>query len=143
MSLSNTSELSGKRIGIVLPSSNTVVEPLAADMLAGTGVTAHFSRLGVINVALDARSKAQFELQRHVDAAKLLADADVDVIVWGGTSASWLGSEHDQAFCKSVFEQTGIPATSCVLEMNRTLLGGGHSGSDWSHHTRTMSANRL
>ena len=125
MSLSNTSELSGKRIGIVLPSSNTVVEPLAADMLAGTGVTAHFSRLGVINVALDARSKAQFELQRHVDAAKLLADADVDVIVWGGTSASWLGSEHDQAFCKSVFEQTGIPATSCVLEMNRTLLGGG------------------
>lgn len=121
MSHSELSELSGSRIGIVLPSSNTVVEPLAAEMLAGTGITAHFSRLGVYDVALDPVSKAQFELQAHVDAARLLADAKVDVIVWGGTSASWLGSIHDQTFCDSVVAQTGIPTTSCVLQMNRLL----------------------
>ena len=54
-----TSALREKRLGIVLPSSNTVLEPLAAKMLAGTGVTAHFSRLGVIDVALDDSSRAQ------------------------------------------------------------------------------------
>ena len=116
-----TSVLSGKRLGIVLPSSNTVLEPLAAKMLAGTGVTAHFSRLGVIDVALDASSRAQFELQRHVDAARLLADAKVDAIVWGGTSASWLGPDHDHSFCAAVESATGIVTTTCVLAMNRLL----------------------
>lgn len=120
----DTSGLSGGRIGIVLPSSNTVVEPLAAQMLAGTGITVHFSRLGVFDVALDSESKAQFELQRHIEAANLLADAKVDVIVWGGTSASWLGSTHDHTFCGSVTAQTAIPTTSCVLEMNRMLQEG-------------------
>lgn len=118
------SELSGKRLGIVLPSSNTVVEPLAAQMLAETGVTAHFSRLEVIDVALDHGSRAQFALRRHVKAAKLLADAKVDAIVWGGTSASWLGPEHDRAFCDAVSAATGIRATSCVLAMNRLLRPG-------------------
>nr|WP_306265595.1 aspartate/glutamate racemase family protein [Pararhizobium sp. IMCC3301] len=119
--VSKTSDLSGKRLGIVLPSSNTVVEPLAAQMLVGTGVTAHFSRLEVIDVALDRGSRAQFALQRHVEAAKLLADAKVDAIVWGGTSASWLGPEHDRAFCDAVEAATGIRTTSCVLAMNRLL----------------------
>ena len=109
------------RIGIVLPSSNTVVEPLAGRMLQSTGISAHFSRLGVFNVALDQESKAQFELQSHVNAAALLADAKVDAIVWGGTSASWLGCSHDQVFCESVFNKTGIPTTSCVLSMNLSL----------------------
>tara|TARA_R110001592_G_scaffold220038_2_gene474576 strand:+ start:445 stop:1155 length:711 start_codon:yes stop_codon:yes gene_type:complete len=121
MPVSEPSELSGKRLGIVLPSSNTVLEPLAAKMLADTGVTAHFSRLEVIDVALDHGSRAQFALQRHVDAAKLLADAKVDAIVWGGTSASWLGPEHDRAFCDAVSAATGIATTSCVLAMNRLL----------------------
>jgi maleate isomerase len=121
MPLLETSALSGKRLGIVLPSSNTVLEPLAAKMLAGTGVTAHFSRLGVIDVALDDSSRAQFELQRHVDAARLLADAKVDAIVWGGTSASWLGPVYDRAFCAAVEAATGITTTTCVLAMNRLL----------------------
>ncbi|MBT6098851.1 MAG: Asp/Glu/hydantoin racemase [Marinovum sp.] len=116
-----TSALREKRLGIVLPSSNTVLEPLAAKMLAGTGVTAHFSRLGVIDVALDDSSRAQFELQRHVDAARLLADAKVDAIVWGGTSASWLGPDHDRAFCAAVEAATEITTTTCVLAMNRLL----------------------
>lgn len=119
--MSEMSGLSGKRLGIVLPSSNTVLEPLAAKMLEGTGVTAHFSRLGVIDVALDDTSRAQFELQRHVDAARLLADAKVDAIVWGGTSASWLSANHDRAFCAAVEAATGIATTTTVLEMNRQL----------------------
>ncbi len=109
------------RIGFVVPSSNTVVEPLAAEMLANTGISAHFTRLRVHDVALDQASRSQFALDRHLDAALLLADAGVDAIVWGGTSASWLGAEVDEAFCEAVTAHTGIAATTCVLSMNAVL----------------------
>ncbi|MDB2455515.1 aspartate/glutamate racemase family protein [Planktomarina temperata] len=37
----------------------------------------------------------------------------------GGTSASWLGVQHDEEYCKRITQETGVPATTCVLEMNR------------------------
>jgi maleate isomerase len=110
------------RIGIVVPSSNTVLEPLIHGQLAGTGVSAHVSRLGVVDVTLDAASLAQFQLQKHLEAARLLMDAAVDVVVWGGTSASWLGFEHDRAWCAAVQGATGVSTSTCVLEMNRRLM---------------------
>ena len=57
--------------------------------------TIHVARRGVVDVKLDKTSRAQFELEIQLDAAKLLCDAKVDTIVWGGTSASWLGIEND------------------------------------------------
>jgi len=42
--------------------------------------------------------------------------------VWGGTSASWLGPEHDRTFCAAVERETGVPTMSCVLAMN-ALIG--------------------
>jgi maleate isomerase len=110
-----------RRIGILLPSSNTVVEPMAATALGNRDATAHFSRLGVFDVTLDAASLAQFTMRKHLEAAKLLADARVDVLVWGGTSAAWLGIETDLEWCEGITRETGIPATTCVLEMNRQL----------------------
>jgi maleate isomerase len=109
------------RIGIVLPSSNTVLEPLAHSQLIGTGISAHVSRLGVVDVSLDPASLAQFQLQRHIEAVRLLVDAAVDVVVWGGTSSSWLGFEHDREWCKAVRTENGVSANTCVLEMNRRL----------------------
>lgn len=111
-----------RRIGIVLPSSNTVVEPMAATALRGQDATAHFSRLGVFDVTLDAASLAQFTMQKHKEAARLLADAQVDRLVWGGTSAAWIGIAQDQDWCAGITALTGIPATTCVLEMNRQLV---------------------
>jgi maleate isomerase len=116
-----------KRIGVVLPSSNTVLEPLIQGALAGTGITAHFTRLGVVDVTLDAASMAQFEMQKHLEAARLLADAAVDVLIWGGTSSSWLGVARDREWCDTVQRETGIPAGTCVLEMNRRLIDLGVS----------------
>ena len=110
-----------QRIGILLPSSNTVLEPLSATLLAGMAITAHFSRLGVIDVSLEPASRAQFEMQKMRQAAALLCDAQVDALVWGGTSSSWLGVDHDLAFCRSIQAETGIPTGSCVLEMNQQL----------------------
>ena len=86
------------RLGLLIPSSNVVLEPLAVRLQAKRPeVSVHVSRLGVIDVQLDATSRAQFEMDAQVAAAKLLCDAKVDQITWGGTSASWLGIAHDEA----------------------------------------------
>ncbi len=112
---------SGKRIGIVIPSSNVVIEPLAVQRFGKSNDTVHFSRLGVVAIELDARSLAQFEMGEQLSAAQKLGDARVDSIVWGGTSSSWLGIERDEEYCRLIEKETGISTTTCVLEMNRTV----------------------
>ncbi len=103
-------------LGIITPSSNTVVEPACADMLHGLpGVSAHFTRLRVTHIGLDDSSSAQFDIAAMQDAASLLADAQVRSICWNGTSASWLGLQRDEALCAAIREQTGICATSASL----------------------------
>ena len=108
-----------KRVGILIPSSNTVLEPLSARMFSNNQSTAHFSRLRVIDVTLDQQSFDQFSMEKQIDAAQLLCDAGVDSIIWGGTSASWLGVDHDARLCDLLKSATGIPSGSCTLEMNR------------------------
>lgn len=110
-----------KRVGIVLPSSNSVLEPLAVCVAPRSEATFHFSRLGVIDITLDLASLAQFTLAGQVAAGALLCDAEVDCVVWGGTSASWLGVDHDLEFCRFFTKKTGVPAGSCVLEINRFM----------------------
>ncbi len=107
------------RLGLLIPSSNVVLEPLIKQASAVS--TIHVSRLGVLDVKLDAASRAQFEQKTQLAAAKLLCDAKVEAIVWGGTSASWLGLEHDISFVNLMQQQTGVPTGSCVLEINRQL----------------------
>ena len=114
-------DIKAKRIGILLPSSNSVLEPLAAKTITEPDTTFHFSRLGVIDITLTPKSLDQFTLETQCSAGKLLCDADVDCVVWGGTSASWLGIQHDIDFCASFTKETGVLAGSCVLEMNRIM----------------------
>jgi maleate isomerase len=105
-----------KRLGMITPSSNSVLEPVTAAMLAATpAVTAHFSRLRVTEIALDAPALGQFDAGHMLPAAELLADAKVDAIAWNGTSASWLGIERDTCLCTVITERTGIPATTSTL----------------------------
>ena len=107
-----------RRLGLLIPSSNVVLEPLAAQL---PDVSVHVSRLGVLDVTLAADSRAQFELDTQVAAARLLCDANVDAITWGGTSASWLGLDHDLRFVDRMQQETGVRTTTCVLEINRQL----------------------
>ena len=81
------------RLGMLTPSSNSVLEPVTCAMLAGApGISAHFSRFRVTEIALDAQALDQFNSSRMLPAADLLADAKVDAMAWNGTSASWLGN---------------------------------------------------
>lgn len=110
-------------LGMLTPSSNTVLEPYTAALLAGLmpEVTAHFQRFTVKEISLSDRALAQFDPAPLLEAATLLNDARMDVIAWNGTSASWLGFDSDRRLCAAITEATGVPATSSVLALNEVL----------------------
>jgi maleate isomerase len=103
---------------MITPSSNTVLEPVTARLLAGRPeVSAHFARIRVTEISAAASSDAQFEAAPMVAAAELLADARCDAICWNGTSASWLGIDRDRRLCDAIRARTRIPATTAVLAL--------------------------
>jgi maleate isomerase len=105
------------RLGMLTPSSNTVLEPETYALLTGAPglATAHFGRFRVTEIALDNAALGQFEAAPILAAASLLADAKVDVIAWNGTSASWLGLDRDRDLVARIEAGTGVKATTCVL----------------------------
>jgi len=104
------------RIGMIVPSSNTCLEPQTYRILGDRrDVTAHFTRIEVTRIALDDNANTQFDLATMVDAANLLRAAEVNVIAWNGTAGSWLGVEHDRAMVSRMTEATGVPATTTTL----------------------------
>ncbi|GAB7331930.1 hypothetical protein MBLNU13_g03852t1 [Cladosporium sp. NU13] len=110
------------KLGILVPSSNTNLEPLTCSMLSSLGdVSVHFSRFPVTHIALSKTALSQFDDTAILAAAKLLADAQVDVIGWSGTSSGWLGFDADERLCSSIESATGIKATTSVLALNRLL----------------------
>ena len=104
------------RLGMLTPSSNTVLEPVTAAMLNDLPeVAAHFARFKVTEIALSQQALQQFDDSEILRAAELLAHAKVDIIAWNGTSASWLGFERDERLVERITAATGIEACTCVL----------------------------
>lgn len=119
------------RLGMLTPSSNTVLEPVTTAMIAGLPeVSAHFARFRVTEIALSGDALAQFDEAPILAAAELLSHARVDAIAWNGTSAAWLGFEADRRLCARITAATGIPATTSMLALNDLLsqLGIRHPG---------------
>lgn len=111
-----------RRLGMLVPSSNTVAEPEAVKLLPPDGsVSLHVSRLRVVDIADSASSRAQFALPGLVAAASLLADAEVGHILWNGTAAGWLGSDWDHALVRAVEDATGIPTTTAIMAIDAAL----------------------
>ncbi|WP_042696965.1 aspartate/glutamate racemase family protein [Azospirillum sp. B506] len=123
----NTPDLT-KRVllGMLTPSSNTVLEPVTSAMLSGLPeVSAHFGRFTVKEISLRAAALDQFTDAPFLDAARLLADARLNVIGWNGTSAGWLGFDADERLCRTIAEETGIPACTSMLALNEILATTG------------------
>lgn len=113
-------------LGMLTPSSNTSLEPLVSAMAAELpGVSAHFARFRVTEISLSDSALGQFDERPILDAARLLADAKVDVICWNGTSSGWLGFDADTALCRHIAAATGIPACTSVLALNDILARSG------------------
>jgi len=109
--------IDGRRIGMLTPSSNTVLEPYTSAMLApfGDEASAHFGRFRVVEISMSEASQSQFTIEPILEAAERLAEAEPALICWNGTSASWLGLEKDLTLCTAITERTGVPATSTIL----------------------------
>jgi len=101
------------RIGVLTPSSNTALEPLTQALIqtinesANHHITVHFSRSPITTISLSPLGLAQFDLAHILAAAALLAQAEVDIIGWSGTSAGWLGFEKDVKLCEEIHKGDG------------------------------------
>jgi maleate isomerase len=101
-------------IGLIIPSSNPTIERWLqrAPVAATLGASFLCTRLPVRRIATDAGSDAQFGLDGFLAAAELLADAEVDAVLWAGTSGFWLGPGVEDAVLAGIAASTGRPASS-------------------------------
>ena len=106
-------------LGMLTPSSNTVLEPVTTQMISGLPeASAHFGRFRVTEIALSDKALGQFDDSEILRAAELLSHAKVHSIGWSGTSSGWLGFQADERLCQRITEATGIPACTSVLALN-------------------------
>ncbi|MGQ9601956.1 MAG: maleate cis-trans isomerase family protein [Candidatus Bipolaricaulia bacterium] len=107
------------RIGLIIPSSNTTMEAEFARHLP-EGVSVHSTRVPLERVTAVELTKMA---ERAEEAAQLLADAQVDLIVYGCTTGSLIGGKgYDLELERRIRETTGIPALTtarAVLEVLR------------------------
>ena len=107
-------------IGVITPSGNTVVERVTQAILSRfPGVTPLFSRTPVFGES-DPFPKS-YGVPDMLAAAKLLAHAKPDVLVWNGSKGAKIGIGHDREFCALVQAETGIPCGSSIIAMDEVL----------------------
>lgn len=96
------------RIGLILPSNNTVMEQEFSMMLP-EGVSVHTARLGVVrNTAPEVLIKMSEHAER---AAGELASCDVDIIIYGCTSGSFLkGAKFEKELTRRIYKASNTPA---------------------------------
>lgn len=113
----------GKRIGLLVPSSNVVMEE---DFFRNvpSHVSVHSARMFLEDTTVEGESKMLDEFV--VPAARDVATARPHVIVFGCTSAGALrGNAYDGELCRSINDQTGVPVISVILSVRRALAKEG------------------
>ncbi len=103
---------------MLVPSSNTVLEPELARLVHDlSGTTIFVTRVQVTRIGIDQRACDQFDPNSMAAAARLVGDAKVDVVVWAGTSGSWMGRKQDEVIVQLLGDVTGVYATTSTLSM--------------------------
>ncbi|WP_425623813.1 hypothetical protein [Agrobacterium radiobacter] len=98
-------------LGIILPSSNRVVERVTRSVLQDfPGVDACFTRVPYAGHPPDG-----YDLEPFRRATTMLAQARPDVILWNATRGALLGFEPDRRLCAMITSETGIVATTTAL----------------------------
>jgi maleate isomerase len=109
------------RIGLLLPSSNTTMEPDLYSM-APKDVTVHTARMMLREVTPEGLEEMAGEATR---AAQLLKTANVDILAYGCTSGSLIrGVEWEKSLKRRLEETAGVPAVTtagAVVEGLKTL----------------------
>jgi maleate isomerase len=108
-----------QRLGVLTPSSNTIVEPTTTRLVAPLTATlsVHFGRFRVTAISDEPASHRQFAARPMLEAVNLLQDARVDGYLWAGTSGSWEGLHADEQLVVAIAQQTGMPTTTATLSL--------------------------
>lgn len=130
-----------RRIGLLLPSSNTTQEP-EFNRVIPDGVTVHVGRLPLRTVEPASTSRIVKDIETE---SRKLADADVDAIVLAATApSSRNGLGYDQELIKRIETASGKKATTAstaliqaltTLAVKRLVIGAA-----WSEATAVISA---
>jgi maleate isomerase len=123
--MSGTSGTSGRpaRVGLMIPSSNTMMEVDFARELP-PGVALHTARMFMEDTTPAGESRMLDEFA--LPAARDLATARPDVVVFGCTSAGALrGNDYDTDLCERISELTGAPAVSTIAAVRAAIEASG------------------
>jgi maleate isomerase len=103
-------------IGVITPSGNTVVERVTIAIVAAfPEVSCHFSRTGV-HGASDPYPDS-YDWDSMLGAARLIAHARPEVIVWSGSKAGSIAFDLDRELCHRIVAETGCRATTSTLAL--------------------------
>ncbi|MET1101359.1 MAG: aspartate/glutamate racemase family protein [Pyrodictiaceae archaeon] len=109
------------RVGLIIPSSNTTMEPEFYSLMP-VGVSVHTTRVPLREVTSEELIRME---EKAVEAAELLATADVDIIVYGCTTGSLVkGPGHDEEIARRLSKASGkpvLPTATAVIEALRAL----------------------
>jgi maleate isomerase len=107
------------RIGLLVPNMNTIME-VDFHRLAPDGVSVHTSRISWKKPENSVSALTELR-ENSISAAKDVAAANVDVIVFGCTGGSVLGgASGEQAIVDRIFSETEIPTITTAMA---TLAG--------------------
>ncbi|MET0745183.1 MAG: hypothetical protein ABWY78_17560 [Microvirga sp.] len=107
-------------IGVITPSANLVVERVTSAILSEfPEVSGHYSRTPVFGSA--DLFPDDYDWDGMLGAARLLAQARPDIIVWSGSKGVTLGFSVDRALCRRITDETSIPATTSTLALQAAL----------------------
>ncbi len=106
------------RIGLLVPTGNSVMEPEFARMLP-EGVTAHANRVRLRDVTPASLREMEEDAAR---AAAELAPVRLGVMAFGCTSGSFVGGAgHEERIRTRIEQATGLPATTASGAVLRAL----------------------
>ena len=106
-----------RKIGILLPSSNMVIEPEFYRTIP-SGVTVHSTRLFLTEVKYDAWMTMNQEIEK---ASGYLSTAEVDVILFACTGASFAKPGYDREIADRIHKTTGVKATTTSTSVLEAL----------------------
>jgi len=111
------------RVGLMIPSSNTMMEPdFARDLPPGTAL--HTARMYMEDTTPAGENRMLDEFA--LPAARDLGTARPDVVVFGCTSAGALrGNDYDTELCGRIRELTGAPVVSTIGAVRDAIAGSG------------------
>jgi maleate isomerase len=111
-------------LGTITPSGNTVVERITQGVVRDLPqVSVHFSRTPVYGSADP--SPDAYAVDGLLAAARLLAHAAPQVLVWNGSKGAGIGFDHDRRLVEILRDDTGIMATTSVIGLDCLLRARG------------------